>query len=392
MDISVLLNNHEVEPSFITKVEFKNNINSLLSSGSLIIRDSGNNFVNSGNLVIGLPLTIILRENTTSKIFKTLEYKISGVRNAGASDENSDYNLGGFIQVFFISNLYFIPKENKSHTGQSSDLVQKLSTYDNTLELKEIEDSDDKDSMTKRYQLKKSYYRFLLEDVLPFTTIKQDPSYCFVDINNSLHFISQKTLFSKPTKKSIVSAGSNLSSHGASHYERGDWYIGEGLNSLYSSLKSVNVYIDNETRLVEGSTDNVSTIQSKDYYFIDKSLMENISATHFGYLDSNYLKKDIIAFNKNNKKERNRFFRVSVQGIADFEIITGDILELIVENTSSETIKQGHILSGRYAIEEIAYTQSSMGMTLMNVTLFRPSISQETVKKLDIKVDNLYEE
>jgi len=391
MDITVILNKGmEIASPLIHKIKFKNSIDSLLSSGYIIVNDSGNNFINSGNLVIGTQVDILFREEAGDAIFKTISFKVSGVRRAGPSDETSDYNLGGFIQIFFISSLYFISKENKCHRGSATELVRKLASYDGTIGLDEIEDSDDKNSDTKRYQLKSNYYKFLLNDVLPFATIKQDPSYCYLDINNRLNFISQKTLFSKPVKKTIISAGSNLDAGGALHFESGEWYIGHGLNSLFASLNSVNLIVDSETRQVEGNTDNVSKIQASDYFFVDKSLMSNIGTTYFGHLDSNFLKKDLIAYNKNAKKERNNFFEISLIGVADFEIEAGNVISLVIENTSNKELAIGHVLSGRYVVKSIEYEVSTQGITLMEIQLVRPSIDEATVKSLGLSVDNLY--
>ena len=258
----------------------------------------------------------------------------------------------------------------------------------------EIFQSTDEDGNTPRYNCGEGDLNFIVNKLLPYTTVNNNPVVFFVDDKNNVHLESFQSMFSRDAKllifggneedatdemrdmaKSLggMATSSNLLSK-----------IGDKRPDKYTKLLKREISIDDCSSLVTYTGKLLPKVaiskysqgkSSKGYIPVNFTRMIVSDATD-KVCYTNHMYSDLKAAALNEQKDFNSFFKIDIDvSFCGHLISVGDNVEVIIPVERDEDNERvNHWMNGKWHVKAIKYKwDPSAEVPGMTLTLTRPS-------------------
>ncbi len=258
----------------------------------------------------------------------------------------------------------------------------------------EIFQSTDEDGTIPRYNCGEGDLNFIVNKLLPYSTINNNPVVFFVDDKNNVHLESFQSMYSKESKLLVVGGdegdvddtmrkraaalgGLAISTNLLSK-------IGDKVPDRYTKLLKREISIDDCSNLLTYTGKLLPKVAiskysqgktSKGYIPVSLSRMITSDATD-KVCYTNHMYNDLKAIALNEQKDFNSFFKIDIDvSFCGHLISVGDNVEIkipILEDENGE--KVNHWMDGKWHVKAIKYKwDPTAGVPGMTLTLTRPS-------------------
>ena len=238
---------------------------------------------------------LIIRGETYNYEYRSERYDIS-------SFENSGMGLSGTLTIHMYHKIMYLPSEVKAYQGKSPDKI--VSDLANILQIKKVKnDASSMLDMTYIYNPGYTPYEFIDKILLPLSSSTTDfipnPFYAFIDAQNTLNYISLKTLWNASPVTKVLYYGNKINVD--SEKETKVLYFApfsHNYTHLDPAIDSSMCRIENQNGefiSVETGMNKLLAKQNLMFYKREKSVKLNMASDHFR--DSNGAMKDQAGLN-----------------------------------------------------------------------------------------------
>lgn len=331
------------------------------------------------------------------------------------SNEVSVYEDNSVLEVLCVhpwnifQDLSFHAYAGKSNSEIIKGLVQNTSTRG--FGFKDIDSNifldTDEDGNIPRYKCGEGDLDFIINKVLPYTTINNTPPCFFIDDKNNVHLESFQSMFAKDPK--LILVGGTAEDVTDEHREKAETYGGLALASnLIVKVGDANP--EKLTRIIkrEVSFDDPSSLTSftgrlptkiavgkwkkgqvQDGHVpisLEKVLTSDATDKVY-YRNHNF--KDLKAISLNEQKPFNSFFKIEINTtFCGHQISIGDNVELSCPNTEDNLVPW---VNGKWHVKSIKYKWNVRNnVPTMTLTLIRPSFLFNSNTTTIINPDDFY--
>lgn len=433
--LSVLINGNEVDPSIIKNFELVCDEETHLPKAILKLNDrTGDKLSEFYGLQIGTTVKVGVVENdpaAESRYATLFTDLIIASLSVEVQDETA---MNGMLQILLVHPWFFF-KDYTSHAylGKSNaDIIKGLLTDSTNRGFKfpdiidSLFDKSDETGSIPRYKCLESDYDFIMNKLLPYTTINGKPPIFWIDEYGNPHLKSFSSCFASTAKAvGIPHESASVTEHsdkltklveknGNMVFLMDNVFIkigDENIDKIIKVLKSNVMYENNVTGKIYSGiyypSIAISSVPTSDSVKTDGSRLpiDMVAMATVGVTDSKKFihrnLNDAVALAANTQKPINNMFRIEVTGqFVGEHVSTGDNLyifvpskkDLEVGDTSGTSSKSyTHWISDKWHIRGVRHFIESDDM-VVHTTLYleRPSfmINKDTTKILSI--DSLY--
>jgi hypothetical protein len=406
--IQVAINGELVPYQKIVNFKFDSSINDHLPSAWLGLADPDGDMISRFNIVLGTMVIINIidgneDDNQKHNMIKLSPFIVSKVFDGG---EKNSSEVGGFIQLRLLHPWVFY-NDMSPHAYSPmkiSKLVKTIITdstrgYELTVDDNYFGTTDDKGNYP-RYKCGQSDYDFIINNLLPYATIGNNPVYFFINELGNIYFNTYKFLFNSGCKGMIVSdkandnrdefdtmgnIASNIGTENSIAFSKISINIGgeDSKDNLRKVLPKIYMEDLGTHNFLSGIKGPITKIASNTG---DKMPFSFYMMASMGATDSvelvNRAFDDQFGLAVNNSKSLDSLFEItlSTAGFIGADMPTGSNVYLYVSpkniDNNATTKKLSHWLTGKWVIGKSEHYTSRSGdpnSLVSTVTLVRPT-------------------
>lgn len=370
-------------------------------------------------LGIGAPITFNIVEGDVSN----LKYKVGKMTNGITNLELTPLAISKIHSTGDAGNLghvelllehpwkMFMDFSSHAYAGDAnSEIIRKLveNAEGRGFDFEDIDSkmffSSDEDGSIPRYKCGEGDYDFILNRVLPYTTINKYPAEFWVDELNRVHLDTYKNMYASDPKAviffgseadvndDVISAGA--STNGLAFARSKLVKIGTDDPSEIISIMKPCVSIDDVSHLLTYTGNLFPKIAGGKFKkgLADKShipIMFEPMAMNDATAKKVYRNRplsDLKALAMREQEPFNSLFTIEVETTFCGNLVqTGDNVQLYIPNDKTQTPPAKHWANGKWHVRAIRYTYDR-GVLLNTLTLCRPSFD---INKLNTSVTNI---
>lgn len=253
----------------------------------------------------------------------------------------------------------------------------------------------DEDGNIPRYKCGEGDLSFIVNKLLPYTTINNLPVCFFIDDKNNVHLETFQSMFAKDAKLLVV--GGNNPEDVTDDQRSKAATMNGGVLGRNLVVKVGNEDPSEYTKIIkrEVAFDDPSALTTFTGKLLPKIAIGKFSTgtTQSGYIPisaakiltadatdkvyyRNHCFKDLKAIALNDQKPFNSFFKVEIDvSFCGHLVSVGDNVELDIPINTDDTLPQKFWLSGKWHLKAIKYRWEDGGVPRMTLVLIRPSFT-----------------
>lgn len=400
----VLINGQRVDQSKIQDLYMTSSIDAILPSGYLIYKDADGLEWTKQRWLIGSDVQIIIYSyDNPDEEYELGVMKLLDLFNPSDIDNSV---FGGSIVISFVHPWVFYQDFTDRAFGPQagSDVINKVleaskvkQFFKNSKELKKFIKQTDSSSQPPRYKCGESDLGFILNKILPYSTVNGQPCMMFVSDISNIFVNTWKGLYDEPLLKEgvvivpdVTSTSLNIAIEMKKNVAKGpiiwaegiDFYIGKDANLASQTYVKFYFDISNVAKTAIADLRPQASVGKSEGKSVNNALPMSTLLNLFGdmntksYMLKNKVFSDEVSLATNTNKDLYKNFSVDITtSVFTGETMTiGNVAYMCWPNPAKD---KEHWVNGKWLITRTSYRMSSEDSDALSttVTLTRPSYS-----------------